>query len=151
MNIRLARVEEADLISGLCLRSKAHWGYDAAFMALSTASLTVHRSQIEAGDVWVAEIEGKIAGMVALGPMPDPSLVDLDKLFVEPAAIGSGVGRALMAVAVAEAKRRGYARLAILADTNAADFYQRMGAKYLSHKASDAIPGRTLPYFELML
>lgn len=150
IHVRLARPEEAEGISALCFRSKAHWGYDAAFMALSRASLIVHPPQVEAGDVWVAECGGQIAGMVALAEL-DPSLVDLDKLFVEPAFIGSGIGRALMDVAIAEAKRRGYARMAILADQNAAKFYERIGATYLRHKASDAIPGRELPYFEITL
>src|SRR5262245_17906255 len=121
--VRLAQPSEAEVISALCFRSKAHWGYDEAFMAQSAASLIVHRSQIEAGDVWVAEVDGRLVGMVALAEL-DASLVDLDKLFVEPAQIGSGAGRALMALAVTEAKRRGYARMAILADPNAAKFYE---------------------------
>ena len=150
ISVRLARPVEAEAISALCFRSKAHWGYDDLFMAQSRESLIVHRPQIEAGDVWVAEIDGKVAGMVALAVL-DPTLVDLDKLFVEPAQIGTGAGRALMDVAIAEARRRGYARMAILADPNAAKFYERFGATYLQHKASDAIPGRVLPYFELTL
>ena len=35
--------------------------------------------------------------------------------------------------------------MTILADPNAAAFYERMGARYLRHAPSDAIPGRTLP------
>jgi predicted N-acetyltransferase YhbS len=151
MKVRAARREEADLLTALCVRSKAHWGYDGAFMAGARASLVVHAAQIDGGDVWLAERDGAVAGMVALAAMTQPGLVDLDKLFVEPAHIGSGVGRALMDFAVAEARRRGYARMAILADPNAARFYERFGAAYIADKASDAIPGRLLPYFELAL
>jgi predicted N-acetyltransferase YhbS len=151
MHVRPARPGEAEQISALCFRSKAHWGYDAAFMAHSLESLTVSADQIAAGDVWVAEVDGVVLGMVALAKLEEPGLVDLDKLFVEPAHLRSGAGRALMDFAIVEARRRGYARMAILADPNAAAFYARMGAVYLREKASDAIPGRVLPYFEITL
>ena len=36
----------------------------------------------------------------------------------------------------------------ILADPNAAPFYERMGARFVSQAPSDAIPGRTLPLYE---
>ena len=41
--------------------------------------------------------------------------------------------------------------MTILADPNAAAFYQRMGARFLQDAPSDAIPGRTLPLYELDL
>lgn len=151
MSCRLARPNEAALLSELCFRSKAHWGYDDAFMAQSHQSLIVAAPQIEAGDVWVVEVDGAVAGMVALAKLDEPGLIDLDKLFVEPAHIGTGAGRALMAVAIAEARRRGYTRMAILADPHAAKFYERMGAVYVRDKPSDALAGRILPYFELTL
>jgi hypothetical protein len=53
-HIRPARVEEASVLSDLCLRSKAVWGYDAGFMALMPAALGVAPEHIAAGDVWVA-------------------------------------------------------------------------------------------------
>jgi hypothetical protein len=56
-----------------------------------------------------------------------------------------------MDFAIGEARRRGFRRMVILADPNAAAFYRRAGARYLGEKASDAIPGRLLPYFEIML
>ena len=38
--------------------------------------------------------------------------------------------------------------MTILADPNAAAFYERLGARYLRHAPSDAISGRTLPFYE---
>ena len=38
--------------------------------------------------------------------------------------------------------------MTILADPNAAPFYERMGARFLRNAPSDAIPGRTLPLYE---
>ena len=150
--IRLARIEEASALSELCVRSKATWGYDEAFMALARAVLQVSREQIAAGDVWVATAaDGEVAGMVSLGPSEQPNTLDLDKLFVEPQRIRTGVGRALIAHAIDEARRRGATRLTILSDPYAAGFYERNGARRLGEAPSDAIPGRFVPLYEIKL
>ena len=149
--IRLARVEEAPALSELCVRSKAAWGYDEAFMALARAVLQVSPEQIAAGDVWVAMADRRVAGMVALGPSEEPDTLDLDKLFVEPQRIRTGVGRALIAHAIDEARRRGATRLTILSDPYAAGFYERNGARRLGEAPSDAIPGRSVPLYEIRL
>jgi GNAT superfamily N-acetyltransferase len=152
MRIRPARVEEAEALSDLCLRSKAVWGYDAAFMALMPAALTVGPDEIAAGDVWIATgADGQPAGMVALGPGEGAETLDLDKLFIEPRHLRSGVGRALLGHAVAEARRRGARRLTISADPNAAGFYERNGAVRIGEMPSDAVPGRMLPFYEIRL
>ena len=151
-SIRPARIEEAPVLSELCFRSKAAWGYDAAFMTLARVALEVRSEQIAAGDVWVATgTDGQVAGMVALGPSEEPNTLDLDKLFVEPKWIRSGVGRALIAHAIDEARRRGAKRLTILADPYAAGFYERNGAQLIGEAPSDAIPGRLLPLYEIKL
>ena len=38
--------------------------------------------------------------------------------------------------------------MTILADVNAAPFYERMGARFVAHAPSDAIPGRSLLFYE---
>jgi N-acetylglutamate synthase-like GNAT family acetyltransferase len=150
--IRLARIEEASALSELCFRSKAAWGYDEAFMALARVVLKVSPEQIAAGDVWVAtSVDGQVAGMVALGSSAEPDTLDLDKLFVEPQCIRTGVGRALIAHAIDEARRRGAKRLTILSDPNAAGFYERNGARRIGEAPSDAIPGRSVPLYKIEL
>lgn len=151
-SIRPARAEEAPALSELCVRSKAAWGYDETFMALAREALEVSPEQIAAGDVWVATAQaGGLAGVVALGPSEDPNTLDLDKLFVEPRQIRTGVGRALLAHAIIEARHRGAERLTILADPYAAGFYERHGARLIGEAPSDAIPGRSLPLYEVKL
>ena len=67
-------------------------------------------------------------GVVAFAPGDEAGALDLNKLFVEPRHIRGGIGRALLAHAVTEARQRGAERLTILADPNAAGFYERNGA-----------------------
>src|SRR5204862_1264465 len=116
------------------------------------AALDVRPEHIDAGDVWVAtDPEGGIAGVVALGPSERANALDLERLFVEPRRIRSGIGRLLLTHAVAEARRRGAARLTVLSDPYAADFYRRNGARRIGEAPSDAVPGRMLPLFEIDL
>jgi predicted N-acetyltransferase YhbS len=146
MRVRAARAHEAEALSALCRRSKAHWGYDAEFMRMSEAALTISRAMIESDDVLVAEDgDGALEGVASIAPLDVPGEFDLVHFFVEPASFGTGVGRALFAAAVELAKSKGARCLMILSDPNAEAFYARMGAVRTGDAPSDAIPGRRLP------
>ena len=145
--VRLAQAGEGASLTALCVRSKAHWGYDAAFMRKSAAALLVSEADIAAGRVLVAfDAAGRTIGVACV--IPEGETADLDVMFVDPPAIGSGAGRVLFETAVVLARSLGALRLTILADPNAAPFYERMGARFLRDAPSDAIPGRTLPFYE---
>ena len=147
VTVRAARASEAASLTALCLRSKAHWGYDAEFMRLCAATLVIGDRSIADGRVLVAtDGDGRILGTSSV--LQDGEDASLDLMFVEPAAIGGGVGRKLFGEAVRLARRLGYRRMTILADVYAAPFYERMGARFLRQAPSDAIPGRMLPYYE---
>ncbi|HVH74814.1 MAG TPA: GNAT family N-acetyltransferase [Stellaceae bacterium] len=150
-SIRPARIEEADALSDLCARSKAVWGYDRGFMTLARPALAIAPDEVARGAVWVAVLGGRIVGGVTLTPGEVPGTLDLGKLFVRPRRLRSGIGRALLAHAVEEARRRGAARLTILADPNAAGFYEREGARRIGDAPSGAVPGRFLPLYEISL
>jgi len=141
--VRAARLGEAEALTALAVRSKAHWGYDAEFMRRSGAALTVSEADIAERRVLVAERAGLVFGMARVEPDGE-----LGMLFVDPRTMNRGVGRALFDAAVTLARRLGARRMAILADPNAAPFYERMGARFVSQAPSDAIPGRTLPLYE---
>ena len=145
--IRPARAGEAEGLTPLCVRSKAHWGYDAAFMQLSAATLVVRAGDIAAGRVLVATDDADTPVAVAC-VVPEGETADLDLLFVDPPAMGGGAGRALFAASVELARRLGARTLTILADPHAAAFYERVGALFVRNAVSDAIPGRVLPLYE---
>ena len=150
MRLRPARQSEAHALSELCFRSKAHWGYDAAFMEQSRKALTISRSKIGDNPVGVAVDGGdRPLGVYALDVVE--SIVDLDLLFVDPAAIGTGVGRKLFEDAVNEARMLGGREMTVLADPHAAGFYEAMGCRFERLMPSDAVPGRQLPFYRLAL
>jgi GNAT superfamily N-acetyltransferase len=139
--VRPARAGEAATLTALCVRSKAHWGYDAEFMRLSRDAITVAEKDISAGRVLVAvDAANQTIGLVRVEP--DGEMAELGLMFVDPPAMGGGAGRMRLA------RSLGARRMTILADPSAAPFYERMGARFVRNAPSDAIPGRTLPFYE---
>jgi len=116
-------------------------------MRLCVPTLTMSEASIAEGRVLVAlDASGRTVGTVSVGR--DGGDAELALMFVEPDAMGGGIGRALFEAAVGLARRLGYRRMTILADVNAAPFYERMGARFLRNEPSDAISGRFLPFYE---
>lgn len=147
--LRRADPEECALLSAIAFRSKAFWGYDAAFMEACRAELTYTESQVRDRFFGVIE-EEKIIGFYALKPHGQ-SEVELDALFVLPEEIGKGYGRALMEHAKSKAVEMGAARMIIQSDPNARDFYEAAGGVCTGQRESVSIPGRSLPLFEIGL
>ncbi|MEQ1867789.1 MAG: GNAT family N-acetyltransferase [Alphaproteobacteria bacterium] len=150
-NASLRSACEADLaaLSDLCFRSKAVWGYDAAFMEACRAELTLAPRDLLESNVQVVESGGRIVGVVQVAVTGRES--SLEKLFVAPEALRAGAGRKLFAWAVETARKRGARSLAIESDPGAADFYRRMGARDAGLAPSGSIPGRWLPLLKLDL
>jgi GNAT superfamily N-acetyltransferase len=114
------------------------------------AALTVDPAAIRAGDVFVATDGDRPVGLHQTEG-PSGAVLELVLLYVEPAWIGRGVGRALLHHAATLARRRGAEALSILADPHAAAFYRSQGAIQVGDAPSDAIAGRMLPLFRLVL
>jgi GNAT superfamily N-acetyltransferase len=141
--VRPGRSDEAAALSALALRSKAHWGYDAAFLEACRAELTLAPGEVIAERVTVAEVEGLVAGFVSLAGTPPEG--EISFLFVDPPSMGRGVGRALFAAAVDRARSDRFRALSVEADPDAEAFYLRMGARCEGSVSSRSIPGRVLP------
>ncbi len=137
-------------LSALALRSKGYWGYDDAFLDTCRAELTLTPDQAAASRV-VRASDGAVRGFHLLAPDPDgdPGRGELLMLFVDPSAIGSGIGRALLDDAVPYAARRGWSVLRVESDPGAESFYVAHGARRVGTVASGSVPGRELPVLEL--
>ncbi|WP_405977286.1 GNAT family N-acetyltransferase [Streptomyces sp. NBC_00158] len=153
--VRAARAGEAEALTALVMRSKAYWGYDAAFLAACAPQLRVREAELAGRRIAVAEnARGELLGLASLdeageaggvgeardpgetrdagggtGGVPaDPPAARLGLLFVEPSAIGLGTGRLLYRDVLRRAAALGVRRLLIDADPHAAGFYRAMGA-----------------------
>lgn len=146
--IRPARLGEAGVLTDLCVRSKAYWGYDDAFMARAMSELTVDPDWIADGLVLVAEHGALPAGVAAIADGGD-DVWEIALFFVDPGHMGKGVGAALFAALRTLARDRGARRLTILSDPNAEAFYRRMGAVRIGEERSSSATGRLLPLLAL--
>ncbi|HSD78740.1 MAG TPA: hypothetical protein VLA98_15100, partial [Solirubrobacteraceae bacterium] len=60
LRLRPARAGEAAALSALALRSKGHWGYDAAFLELCRPELTLAEEDLGRLTTVVAERDGRV-------------------------------------------------------------------------------------------
>jgi GNAT superfamily N-acetyltransferase len=149
IQLRDARQAELPTLSELCLRSKAVWGYDDAFMLACRTELTLRPDELQSTHLQVAERDCAVVGLAQVKVTGADA--ELLKLFVEPALLGSGVGRRLLAWATATAQNLGAVRMIIEADPGAAAFYERMGARRAGFAPSQSVPGRMLPRLQIEL
>jgi GNAT superfamily N-acetyltransferase len=147
--IRAPEVEELPALGELCLRSKAVWGYDADFMKACRSELSFAPADLVSSKIAVAACGDSVLGVAQVRVTGRDA--DLAKLFVEPAALRGGVGRALFAWATDAAREMGAQRMVIEADPDAAPFYRHLGAHDAGLAPSGSIPGRMLPRLTLDL
>lgn len=150
LTIQEAQPHQAQALSELALRSKAHWGYSKEFMALCRQELLVTKESLVAKSVHycVAQNGEQLLGFYALERV-SAERFELDAMFVDPDHLGQGVGRALLLHAKELLKILGGSEMLIQSDPNAADFYLSMGGELLGLSDSLSIPGRQLPLLKI--
>ncbi|MEP4485297.1 GNAT family N-acetyltransferase [Marinobacter alexandrii] len=148
MSTKLRQLQEPELAaaSALCLRSKAHWGYDEAFLRKCIPELTLTQADLKNDAIVAAEEAGSLVGIAHV--LQEEAHYHLDKLFVDPNSMGTGTGRALFEWALKAATAMGADELLIDADPGAAAFYERMGCLSDGKIASSVFPGRFLPRYK---
>lgn len=144
MNIRRASIEEASALTSIAHEAKRHWGYPEHWIRHWQDDLTITPEFISANQVFVAENAGSLLGFYALVVKQEKA--ELDHMWVAPSHIGSGVGKELFLHAMQRAAEERIAEVEILADPNAAGFYEKMGAHRIGESTTelDGQP-RTLP------
>ena len=149
LTIRAPTIDELSSLSDLCFGSKAVWGYDEEFMEACRGELSFEPRDLALTPIAVAEHNGKPIGVAQVKVVDGEA--DLLKLFVEPSALRSGTGKALLVWVTDVAKKLGATRLTIDADPDAAPFYRRMGAYDVGEAPSGSVPGRMLPKLAMNL
>ena len=148
--IRRADPAEAATLGALALRSKAHWGYDDGFLAACRDDLALAPEDVATSIVVIHDGDYGPAGFYRLLP-GDGTVIELDAFFVEPAAMGQGVGRRLWQHAVVTAAALGFAAIEFQSDPHAVGFYEAMGARQCGVAKSTVTPGRLLPLMRFPL
>ena len=147
--LRQAKAGEHQLLTDLCLRSKASWGYNEAFMKSCRSELSLTATDCLSPNIQVAERHGTPVGLAEIHVENDRCA--LEKLFVEPDMQHDGVGRVLMQWAIDRCKALKQNAIIIEADPGAESFYERFGAVRDGLVQSRSIPDRQLPRLILKL
>jgi GNAT superfamily N-acetyltransferase len=140
---RPALTEDVDALGALALRSKAYWGYDQEFLDRVRDELTFSPAAMAGRQITIAAASGRMVGFYSLDG--DPPAGELGNLWLDPASIGTGLGRRLWRHAVDAARGDGFTSLRIEAEPYAEGFYLAMGAVRIGAAPSGSIPGRVLP------
>src|SRR2546428_13001018 len=120
--LRAPRCDEAAILTELCLRSKAVWGYDEEFMQACRGELTLTALTMRSSYLKVAEIGGHLVGVAQVTVKGEPP--ELDKLFVEPTRLRCGAGKPRFDWATTVRPGGGARTQGIQADPGAAAFYR---------------------------
>lgn len=147
--IRAAVPEEADELTRIALRSKAHWGYSSTLIDLWADDLRVTPDACDGISVWVIEVDGEVGGFGEI--VIEGASAALDDLWIAPGHIGTGLGKLLFDHLAKMARSRGATTMRIEAEPNAVGFYQHMGAAITGEQPSAIVPGRILPIMEFKL
>jgi GNAT superfamily N-acetyltransferase len=140
--IRPAEPTDEPRLRAIAEASKGHWGYDADLVRDWASDLEL------ADDVWIAWDGDTALGWVSLVRI-SPEKCELRDLWVDPPAIGGGVGTALFGFARDQAREWGASALRWEAEPHALGFYERMGAITVDEATSSW--GRTLPVMQVEL
>ena len=98
---------------------------DRAVLLAHPEVLEYGDEHVRAGRTRVAEVGGVVVGFATV--VVDDALAELEDLFVAPASMRRGVGRALVADVLALARSQGATRLEVTANDAARAFYETVG------------------------
>ena len=124
MRIRAARTEEWAVLEDLQRRASLEPGPYYEQLIAHPDAIALPAEQIERGEVMVAEIDGRITGFSAV--IAKNNKAEIDGLFVDPELARQGIGSALVAEAVHEARRQGLS-LTVVASPQGRIFYEKCG------------------------
>lgn len=136
--------DESEALTALAHAAKQHWKYPQEWIDSWKFDLTLTPEFIATHEVFVALADDAIVGCCAL--VVSEGFAELEHMWIDPAQMGKGVGRALFEYATRRALDLGYRELLLSADPNAEGFYERMGAKRIGETPADMFGNsRVLP------
>ena len=124
LNIRLANLDEREALEAMQRRASTALEEYRRQLEAEPDAIELPIEFIERDEVFVAELDGEVAGFAVL--FLGDGEAELDGLFVEPELWRKGIGAALVDVATHEARRHGLA-LMVTANIAAREFYEKCG------------------------
>lgn len=150
MEIVSVRPQDCPRLSEIAQAAKAHWGYPPAWLEAWRKDLTFTAESLDTQEIFAARVDGAMQGVCALAI--DGAEAILEHLWVDPSAMGFGLGRRLYEHALDLARQAGVRRIELHADPNAVGFYEHVGAVYdRDHHGEVLGEPRILPIYVVTL
>ena len=141
--LRFGLPQEREALEELQRRASLMWEEYRPYLLASPEAIELPLAQLTQRRVRVAELAGRVAGFSAL-LLPRNGVCELDGLFVEPELWGHGVGRALIADALAMVRAEGAGRLETVANPRAEGFYGKVGFAVTGQAETQFGPARRM-------
>lgn len=145
ITVRAAAVADTAAMTALAYHSKKSNGYDDQVMALFKDALHVTPDRLTQRRFWVAELDGRIVGCIALDPL-DATSGEVRSFFTDPEHRGRGIGHQLWQELLTIAMSQGLTRLLAHADPASVRYYENLGFVLLAQVPSRSLPDRMVPY-----
>jgi ribosomal protein S18 acetylase RimI-like enzyme len=124
--IRQADTGDMAALAALFVASALSARDDREILLANADALELSPRSVEQGRTRIAaNADGHILGFCSILATADG--MEVEDLFVDPAWLRRGVGRALILDVVAIARRRGVARLVVTSNNEARGFYEKLG------------------------
>lgn len=127
VEIRDAQTSEVEVLEDVQRRASLVWEEYRDDLLAHPEVIDVPVHDIRDGNVRVATGSLRVLGFASLTPGRSDGAAELDALFVDPAFMRRGIGRALLDDALALARARGCQRIEVTANPRALEFYVKMG------------------------
>jgi ribosomal protein S18 acetylase RimI-like enzyme len=105
MTLRIRPGEERDVAAVAELVERAYEGYVEEIGVRPVPMDADYAAPVRAGTLFVAEVDGIVAGAIVL--VPERDHLEVENVAVAPSRQGAGIGRALLAFAEDHARERG--------------------------------------------
>jgi N-acetylglutamate synthase-like GNAT family acetyltransferase len=143
VSIRRAKVDEAEALTNIAIKSEAYWGYDDEYMEKFKSVYKVTEEFLNNNPTFVIEKDGDITGFY--GVLTEDYETSLEYFFIEPKYIGHGYGKLLWKHLIENCKNLGLKEFSIITSPQAKDFYVKMGAILCGEVESLFKKGRMIP------
>jgi ribosomal protein S18 acetylase RimI-like enzyme len=140
--VKLRLAEEHDLSTVKELTRRAYAQYRPLLGRDATPVTEDYRLRIQAGQVWLAEVDAAPVGLLVLEDQGERLLIY--SVAVEPEHQGHGLGRRLLDFAEATAKARGKTAISLYANAKwqrNLDIYRRYGFVEIARRDVAGLPG----------
>ena len=107
------------------------------FKSWQKSRLNTKFSLSDGGQIWVAELNRKVLGMVRLTPKPDPGVSEIHMLYVVPHCRKIGIGKKLLTELTAYAKRKEMEKIMLNTTstmTSAIRLYEKQGFEVVASR-----------------